>query len=196
MPAEREVAGGAERGAWTDVGKIPPADLGGKREGLGIKMGGRGCGSLRSQGTRGRAEEGAGLGDGRARMESREGRRAGGAGRVDMSTGRCDEDGLGCRLQGATKFRAVGTLVTSTTYGVAFTIYGGLAGDKDLLGRYVDQLWSAARSRERNERSSVVASGELANGFVNWGRERRPSEGADMSEGLESALVGSDDLRN
>jgi hypothetical protein len=122
----------------------------------------------------------------------------------DVCTGRCDDaDGIRCRLQGATKFRAIGILVASTTYGGAFTVHDGNAGaisessgDKGLLGRYVDQLWSAARSRERNERSSVVASGELANGFVNWGRERRPSEGAGMSEGLESALVGRDDLRN
>lgn len=58
---------------------------------------------------------------------------------------------------------------------------------------------SAARSSERNERSSVLASetGELASkGLVKWGR---PSEGeaAYNSEGgLEIVLVGSDDLRN
>jgi len=75
--------GGAECGARYDVGELPPAGLDderAKKEGLGIKMGGRGCGSLRSRGTSGRAEEGAGLGDGRVRRESREGRRAGGEG--------------------------------------------------------------------------------------------------------------------
>jgi len=51
VPAETELVGGAERGAWNDVGEIPSADLGVKREWLGMKMGGRGCGSLRSQGT-------------------------------------------------------------------------------------------------------------------------------------------------
>jgi hypothetical protein len=72
------------------------------------------------------------------------------------------------------------------------------SGDKSLLERRALQRLSAARSRERKERSSVVASGELANGFVNWGGERRVSEleGADMSEGLDSTLVGRDDLRN
>jgi hypothetical protein len=73
-------------------------------------------------------------------------------------------------------------------------------GDKGLAERHLDQLWSPARSRERKERSSVVASGELAKGFVNWGRERRLSEGdINPSSGLlvlESVLVGSDDLRN
>jgi len=52
-------------------------EAGGKREGVGIKMGGGARGSLRWDGTLGRAEEGAGLGDGRVRRESREGRRAG-----------------------------------------------------------------------------------------------------------------------
>ena len=73
-----------------------------------------------------------------------------------------------------------------------------LSEDKGLSERRLVQHLSAARSRERKERGSVVASGELAKGLVNWGRERRLSEGeADSSEGLlESVLVGSDDLRN
>ena len=73
------------------------------------------------------------------------------------------------------------------------------SGDKSLP---VVKFLSAARSRERNERSSVVAceSGELAaNGLVNWGEERRESEGEAAyisEEGLEIVLVGRDDLRN
>jgi hypothetical protein len=62
---------------------------------------------------------------------------------------------------------------------------------------------SAARSSERNERSSVLASetDELAaKGLVNWGEGRwRLSEGGaayDSKEGLEIDLVGRDDLRN
>jgi hypothetical protein len=79
--AELALAGGAERGGWCEVGE-PPAGLDedeavGKRERLGIKMGGRARCSLRWDGTLGSAEEGAGLGDGRVRRESREGRRAG-----------------------------------------------------------------------------------------------------------------------
>ena len=77
------MTGGAERGGRCEVGEPRPAtsldedEAGGKREGLGIKMGGGARGSLRWDGTLGRAEQGAGLGDGRVRRESREGRRAG-----------------------------------------------------------------------------------------------------------------------
>jgi hypothetical protein len=42
-------------------------------------------------------------------------------------------------------------------------------------------------------------SGELAaNGFVNWGGERRETEGDEgaSKEGFEIVLVGRDDLRN
>lgn len=91
---------------------------------------------------------------------------------------------------------------------IALTTHGGIfVGDRP-IGETVESsgdqslLFSAARSRERNERSSVDASetGELAsNGFVNWGEERRKlSEGevAYISEGLESVLVGRDDLRD
>jgi len=79
---ERALIGGAERGGRCEVGEPRPAGLdedgtGGKREGLGIKMGGGARGSLRWDGTLGRAEQGAGLGDGRVRRESREVRRAG-----------------------------------------------------------------------------------------------------------------------
>lgn len=84
LDGERAVLGGAERGRRCEVGEPrPPAGLdeddgtGGKREGLGMKMGARARGSLRSEGTSGRAEEGAGLGDGRVRRDSREERRAG-----------------------------------------------------------------------------------------------------------------------
>jgi hypothetical protein len=126
VPGEdTEVAGGAERGAWNDVGEGPPADLvevnerEGKREGLGMKMGGGGCGSLRSHGTSGRAEEGAGLGDGSVRRESREGRRADGRGGEDK--GRCDGcEGIRCRLYGH-KYMVKGLAVISTTYGGKFT---------------------------------------------------------------------------
>jgi hypothetical protein len=77
------LVGGAERGGRCEFGEPRPAicldedGTGGKREGLGIKMGGGARGSLRWEGTLGRAEQGAGLGDGRVRRESREGRRAG-----------------------------------------------------------------------------------------------------------------------
>jgi hypothetical protein len=60
-----------------------------------------------------------------------------------------------------------------TTYGGRFIENGGLdvvsIEDKGLSERrrLVKELLSAARSRERKERSSVVASGELAKGFVN-----------------------------
>lgn len=70
------------------------------------------------------------------------------------------------------------------------------SGDRSLLEL---RDLSAARSRERNERSSVLASetGEVAaKGLVNWGR---PSEGEaayNSEEGLEIDLVGRDDLRN
>lgn len=66
-----------------------------------------------------------------------------------------------------------------------------------------DRSLSAARSSERNERSSVLASepGELAaKGLVNWGAGKlRPSKGVvgyKSEEGLEIDLVGRDDLRN
>lgn len=52
-------------------------------------MGGRVGGPLRSDGSSGRAEEGAGLGDGRVRRESREERRPGEMERGDFGTGRC-----------------------------------------------------------------------------------------------------------
>jgi hypothetical protein len=74
-------------------------EWGEKRVGLGMKMGGRERGSLGPQGTSGRAEEGAGLGDGSVRRESREVRRGGGRERGDIDTGRCDdEDEIRCRL--------------------------------------------------------------------------------------------------
>jgi hypothetical protein len=97
-------AGGAERGGRYDVGELPRADLAdlddeasGKREGLGMTIGG-GCGSVRLEGTLGRADNGAGLGDGRVRRESREERRAG-RGRGDVRHGRWHVgDGMRCWL--------------------------------------------------------------------------------------------------
>ena len=76
---ERALTAGAERGGWCEpAAGLDEDEAGGKREGLGIKMGGGARCSLRCwNGTLGRAEEGAGLGDGRVRRESREGRRAG-----------------------------------------------------------------------------------------------------------------------
>jgi hypothetical protein len=84
---------------------------------------------------------------------------------------------------------------------------GGLVGET--IGSSGDsslpefKLLSAARSSDRNERSSLLASepGEFAaNGLVNWGEESwRPSEdGAAYisDDGLEIVLVGRDDLRN
>lgn len=69
------------------------------------------------------------------------------------------------------------------------------SGDRGLLEL---RDLSAARSSERNERSSVLASetGELAaKGLVNWGRPE--GEAAyNSEEGLEIDLVGRDDLRN
>lgn len=58
---------------------------------------------------------------------------------------------------------------------------------------------SAARSSERNERSSVLASetGEVAaKGLVNWGRPWEGGAAYNSEEGLEIDLVGRDDLRN
>lgn len=75
------MTGGAERGGWCEVGEPRPVtglnedEAGGKRERFGIKIGGGARASLRWDGTLGRAEEGAGLGDGRVRSESREVRR-------------------------------------------------------------------------------------------------------------------------
>jgi hypothetical protein len=115
-----------------------------------MTIGGRECGSLGSQGTSGRAEEGAGLGDGRVRRESREGRRADGR-EADIGTGKCGgDDGIRCR-------------------GGRFIVISVSSEDKGLSerGRLVQELLSAARSRERKERSSVVASGEPAKGLVN-----------------------------
>lgn len=96
----RALPGGAERGGWCEVGEPCPAigleedEAGGKREGLGIEMGGGARCSLRWDGTLGRAEEGAGLGDGRLRRESREGRRAG----AECGAER-DKDGKGWSLR-------------------------------------------------------------------------------------------------
>lgn len=94
------MTGGAERGGRGEAGEPRPAGLedeaGGKRAGLGMKMGGRARGSLRSEGTSGRAAEGAGLGDGRVRSESREERRVG----RDWGAERChDEDVIRCCLR-------------------------------------------------------------------------------------------------
>ncbi len=85
---ERAVTGGAESGAWCED------EAGGKRERFGIKMGGGARGSLRCDGTLGRAEEGAGLGDGRVRSESREGRLA----MIECGAER-DDDGKGGSLR-------------------------------------------------------------------------------------------------
>ncbi len=89
---ERAGTGGAEKGGLCEVSEprsttLDEDEAGGKREGLGIKMGARARGSLRSNGTSGRAEEGAGLGDGRVRRESREGRRGGPAWGVERDDG-------------------------------------------------------------------------------------------------------------
>jgi hypothetical protein len=133
-----------------------------------MTIGGRECGSLGSQGTSGRAEEGAGLGDGRVRRESREGRRADGR-EADIGTGKCGgDDGIRCRLHGH-KHTINGLAVILTTYGGRFIVISVSSEDKGLSerGRLVQELLSAARSRERKERSSVVASGEPAKGLVN-----------------------------
>lgn len=93
---ERPLTGGAERGGWCDVGepRLEEDVAGGKREKFGIKMGGGARESLRCDGRLGRAEEGAGLGDGRVRRESREGRRA----MMDCGAER-DDDGTGWSLR-------------------------------------------------------------------------------------------------
>jgi hypothetical protein len=70
------------------------------------------------------------------------------------------------------------------------------SGDRSLLEL---KDVSAARSSERNERSSVLASetGELAaKGLVNWGRPWEGEAAYDSEEGLEIDLLGRDDLRN
>jgi hypothetical protein len=72
-----------------------------------------------------------------------------------------------------------------------------VSGDKSLL-ELRDDL-SAARSSERNERSSVLVSepGELAaKGLVNWGRGWEGEAAYNSEEGLVIDLVGRDDLRN
>jgi hypothetical protein len=68
-------------------------------------------------------------------------------------------------------------------------------GDKDLVERRAAKVLSDARSRGRNERSSVVAMDEPPNGSVNWGGAWNSSEDTDMSDGLESTLVGREVLR-
>jgi hypothetical protein len=68
-------------------------------------------------------------------------------------------------------------------------------GDKDFVERRAAKVLSDARSRERNERSSVVAVDDPPNGSVNWGGVWSSSEGTDMSDGLERTLVGREDLR-
>jgi hypothetical protein len=171
LEGERAVTGGAERGGRCDVGEPRPTagldddEAVGKREGLGIKMGARVRGSLRSDGTSGRAEEGAGLGDGRVRRDSREERAGRGTGAE-----RCHDGKRWClRVNLAPK-----NCIQLITYvgGLVGETYGS-SGDNSLLEF---KLLSAARSSERNERSSVLASepGELelaANGLVNWGDE-------------------------
>ena len=70
------------------------------------------------------------------------------------------------------------------------------SGDRSLLE--LKDL-SAARSSERNERSSVLASemGELVSkGLVNWGTASEDETAYNSEEGLEMDLVGRDDLRN
>lgn len=84
--------GGAERGGCEP--RLDEDEAGGKREEFGIKMGGGARGSLRCEGTLGRAEEGAGLGDGRVRMESREERRA-----TMVCAAERGEDGTGWSLR-------------------------------------------------------------------------------------------------
>ena len=93
---EHGLTGGAERGGRCEVGepRLDEDEAGGKREGFGIKMGGGALDSLRWDGTLGRAEEGAGLGDGRVRRESREERRTG----AECGAGR-DDDGKGWSLR-------------------------------------------------------------------------------------------------
>jgi hypothetical protein len=107
VDGEAGMVGGAERGGRQDVGEAPPMDLAGEddeakgnREGLGMRIGGgTGCGSSRLEGTLGRAEDGAGLGDGMVRIESREGRRTGGSESVGVNTGKCRvDDDKGCCL--------------------------------------------------------------------------------------------------
>jgi hypothetical protein len=106
LDEEMGAVGGAEKGGRYDVGELTPADLGdegdeakGKREGLGITIGGGGCVASRLEGTLGRADDGADLWDGRVRMESRERRRAGGRGSGEVGTGKCQvEGGMGCCL--------------------------------------------------------------------------------------------------
>lgn len=106
-------------------------------------MGGRLRAYSRSDGISGKEDDGAGPGEGSVRRESREGRR--GADRGAMS-GRCWCEESFAEYAG-------GALVSR--------------GDKNLLERRA--VRSAARSRERKERSSFVASGESPNGLVNWG---------------------------
>jgi hypothetical protein len=196
LDGERAMTGGAEWGRRCDVGEPCAVGLddeaGGKREGFGMTMGGRARSSLRPDGTSGRAEEGAGLGDGRVRRESREGRRAG----RERGAKRC-HDGTSWFLVVKLGLKHYNTL---TTYGGPVGETAASSGDQSLLEF---KLLSAARSRERNERSSVDASesGELAaNGLVNWGEERRRLSEGEVAyisdEGLESVLVGRDDLRN
>lgn len=139
-------------------------------------MWGRGRACSRTDGTSGKAADGAGPGDGRVRRESREGRRGGGEDRGAVVSGtRCC---LGERFA---------ALVSR--------------GDKNLLERRAVVVPSAARSRERKERNSLVEVGESPNGLVNWGGGaslgwKRPSPREYISEGFESALVGREDLRN
>ena len=93
---ERALTGGAEKGGLCEVGepRLDEDEAEGKREGFGINMGGGARGSLRCEGTLGRAEEGAGLGDGRVRRESREARRT----MMECGAERGD-DGKGRRLR-------------------------------------------------------------------------------------------------
>ena len=72
------------------------------------------------------------------------------------------------------KFRKTSGVVALNTYGDRLAAYAVLglvsSGDKNLLERRAVELPSAARSRERKERSSLVAAGDSPpNGFVNWG---------------------------
>jgi hypothetical protein len=84
------------------------------------------------------------------------------------------------------------------TYKGRFVEWSGArsSGDRSLLEL---RDLSAARSSERKERSSVLASetGELASkGLVNWGRPSAGEVAYNSEEGLEIDLVGRDDLRN